>query len=308
MNPVKDIKLWPRMRVSELLDQFEESGGFGARYLGMASRILLEMLRDRECFRFLSFVAAPIATGFRGVVAEAVKRKLFHAIITTCGALDHDIARSLSEYYNGDFRLDDGELRRDGYHRLGSVVIPLESYGPTIEKFVQECLEEAYSSGVREVGSYEISRILGEKLEDENSILYLAARNGVEIFVPGIMDGAVGTQLWLFQQRKRDFKLNLFRDSERLSEIVFKAKRTGAIMVGGGISKHHTLWWNQFKDGLDYAIYITTACEYDGSLSGALVSEAVSWGKVKLEAKKVTVHGDATIVFPILLASVLDKL
>jgi len=308
MNPVKDIKLWPRMRVSELLDQFEESGGFGARYLGMASRILLEMLRDEECFRFLSFVAAPIATGFRGVVAEAVKRKLFHAIITTCGALDHDIARSLSEYYNGNFRLDDGELRRDGYHRLGSVVIPLESYGPTIEKFVQECLEEAYSSGVREVGSYEISRILGEKLEDENSILYLAARNGVEIFVPGIMDGAVGTQLWLFQQRKRDFKLNLFRDSERLSEIVFKAKRTGAIMIGGGISKHHTLWWNQFKDGLDYAIYITTACEYDGSLSGALVSEAVSWGKVKLEAKKVTVHGDATIVFPILLASVLDKL
>ncbi|HDD56430.1 MAG TPA: deoxyhypusine synthase, partial [Nitrososphaeria archaeon] len=182
------------------------------------------------------------------------------------------------------------------------------SYGPTIEKFVQECLEEAYSSGVREVGSYEISRILGEKLEDENSILYLAARNGVEIFVPGIMDGAVGTQLWLFQQRKRNFKLNLFRDSERLSEIVFKAKRTGAIMIGGGISKHHTLWWNQFKDGLDYAIYITTACEYDGSLSGALVSEAVSWGKVKLEAKKVTVHGDATIVFPILLASVLDKL
>ena len=308
MNPVKDIKLWPRMRVSELLDQFEESGGFGARYLGMASRILLEMLRDEECFRFLSFVAAPIATGFRGVVAEAVKRKLFHAIITTCGALDHDIARSLSEYYNGDFRLDDGELRRDGYHRLGSVVIPLESYGPTIEKFVQECLEEAYSSGVREVGSYEISRILGEKLEDENSVLYLAARNGVEIFVPGIMDGAVGTQLWLFQQRKRNFKLNLFRDSERLSEIVFKAKRTGAIMIGGGISKHHTLWWNQFKDGLDYAIYITTACEYDGSLSGALVSEAVSWGKVKLEAKKVTVHGDATIIFPILLASVLDKL
>ena len=79
-------------------------------------------------------------------------------------------------------------------------------------------------------------------------------------------------------------------------------------MIGGGISKHHTLWWNQFKDGLDYAIYITTACKYDGSLSGALVSEAVSWGKVKPDARKVTVHGDATIIFPILLASILDKL
>ncbi|RLG00509.1 MAG: deoxyhypusine synthase [Thaumarchaeota archaeon] len=308
MDPVRDIKLWPKMRVSELLDQFERSGGFGAKYLGTASKIFLEMLKDDECFRFLSFVAAPIATGFRGVIAEAIKRKMFHAIITTCGTLDHDIARVFGEYYSGDFKLDDVKLRRDGYHRLGSVVVPLESYGPTIEKFVQECLEEAYSNGVREVGSYEISRILGEKLKDENSILYLAARNGVEIFVPGIMDGAVGTQLWLFQQKRRDFKLNLFRDSERLSEIVFKAKRTGAIMIGGGISKHHTLWWNQFKDGLDYAIYITTACEYDGSLSGALVSEAISWGKVKPEAKRVTVHGDATIIFPILLASVLDYL
>ena len=308
MIPVKDIKLWPGMRVSELLEQFEESGGFGARYLGIASRIFLEMLRDGECFRFLSFVAAPISTGFRGIIAEAVRRRLFHAIITTCGTLDHDIARSLSEYYNGDFRLDDAKLREDGYHRLGSVIIPLESYGPTIERFVQRCLEEVYSNGVREVGSYEVSKILGERLEDENSILHLAARNGVEIFVPGIIDGAVGTQLWLFQQRRRDFKLNLFRDCERLSEIVFKAERTGAVMIGGGISKHHTLWWNQFRDGLDYAIYITTACEYDGSLSGALVSEAISWGKVKPDAKKVTVHGDATIIFPILLASILDEL
>jgi len=308
MIPVKDIKLWPGIKVSELLEQLEESGGFGARYLGIASRIFLEMLRDHECFRFLSFVAAPISTGFRGIIAEAVRRRLFHAIITTCGALDHDIARSLSEYYNGDFRLDDVKLREDGYHRLGSVIVPLESYGPTIERFVQRCLEEAYSNGVREIGSYEVSKILGERLEDENSILHLAARNGVEIFVPGIMDGAVGTQLWLFQQRRRDFKLNLFKDCERLSEIVFKAKRTGAVMIGGGISKHHTLWWNQFKDGLDYAIYITTACEYDGSLSGALVSEAISWSKVKPDARKVTVHGDATIIFPLLLASILDKL
>ena len=152
MIPVKDIKLWPGIRVSELLEQLEESGGFGARYLGIASRIFLEMLRDHECFRFLSFVAAPVSTGFRGIIAEAVRRRLFHAIITTCGTLDHDIARSLSEYYNGDFRLDDVKLREDGYHRLGSVIVPLESYGPTIERFVQRCLEEVYSNGVREVG------------------------------------------------------------------------------------------------------------------------------------------------------------
>jgi len=236
MKPVRDVGVWPGMRISDLVAQLEDSGGFAARYLGMAARILKSMLRDEECVRFLSFVGAPVATGLRGVIAEAVKRGLFNAIITTCGALDHDIARSLSEYYNGDFWLDDAELRERGYHRLGSVLIRLDSYGPAI----------------------------------------------------------------------RDFRLNLFRDAEELAEIVFKAKRTGALMIGGGISKHHTLWWNQFRDGLDYAIYVTTACEYDGSLSGARVSEAVSWMKVKPEARRATVYGDATIIIPILIACALD--
>ena len=71
-------------------------------------------------------------------------------------------------------------------------------------------------------------------------------------------------------------------------------------MIGGGISKHHVIWWNQFKGGLDYAVYITTATQYDGSLSGARLTEAVSWGKVKEEAKYVTIDGDATIILPIM--------
>jgi len=306
MNPVKDLILKPGMKVSELVEQFAESGGFAAKYLGVAARILREMIGDGECVRFLSFVGAPVSTGMRGVLAEAVKRGMFHALITTCGALDHDVARALGSYYDGDFWMNDVKLREEGYHRLGCVLVPLEAYGPAVEKFVQEVLEDVYRRGVKEAGSADIARVLGERLSDEGSILYWAARRNVDVFVPGIMDGAVGTQLWMFQQRHRDFRLNLFKDFERLAEIVFKARRTGALMVGGGISKHHTLWWNQFRDGLDYAVYITTACEYDGSLSGALVREAVSWGKVKPDAKKVTVHGDATIILPLLIASLID--
>ncbi|MCD6421520.1 MAG: deoxyhypusine synthase family protein, partial [Thaumarchaeota archaeon] len=184
MKPVRDISVWSGMKLSDLVDQLEDSGGFAARYLGMAARIMRSMLKDESCVRFLSFVGAPIATGLRGVIAEAVKRGLFDAIITTCGALDHDIARSISEYYNGDFWLDDAKLREKGYHRLGSVLIRLESYGPAIERFMQELLEDAYSDGARELGSFEIARLIGEKLRDENSILYWAARRNVKVFVP----------------------------------------------------------------------------------------------------------------------------
>ncbi len=93
-----------------------------------------------------------------------------------------------------------------------------------------------------------------------------------------------------------------FRDESLLSDIVFDSKCTGALVLGGGVSKHHLIWWNQFRGGLDYAVYITTAVEYDGSLSGARVREAISWGKVRGEARRVTVEGDASVLVPLLYA------
>ena len=112
----------------------------------------------------------------------------------------------------------------------------------------------------------------------------------------------------LFSQKHSDFKLNRIADSDTLSGLIFKAKKSGAFMIGGGISKHHTLWWNQFRDGLDYALYITTAQEFDGSLSGALVREAISWGKVAKDAKQATIHAEATTILPFLFSALLSKL
>ena len=130
----------------------------------------------------------------------------------------------------------------------------------------------------------------------------------IVVFVPGFFDGAFGSQLWMFWQTHRDFGLNLFLDEQKLSDIVFDAEKTGALMIGGGISKHHTIWWNQFRDGLDYAVYITTAVEWDGSLSGARVREAVSWGKVKGDAMYVTIEGDATILLPLMYSALAERL
>ena len=96
---------------------------------------------------------------------------------------------------------------------------------------------------------------------------------------------------------------NILKIKLRVSDIIFEAEKTGALMLGGGISKHHTLWWNQFRDGLDYAVYITTANEWDGSLSGAEVKEAISWNKVKSEAKQVTIHGEITTLLPFIYSS-----
>lgn len=52
---------------------------------------------------------------------------------------------------------------------------------------------------------------------------------------------------------------------------------------------------------------MNTAQEFDGSDSGAQPDEAVSWGKIKMEAKPVKVHCDASIVFPLIVAETFAK-
>ncbi len=285
------------------------AGGFQARNLGDAVDILERMCKDSQCFKFLSFPAAIIATGNRGVVREIVRRKLCDVIITTCGTLDHDIARAYRPYLSGgDFSMDDVNLEKRGIHRLGNVLVPRDNYGPLIEQKVQGVLNRMYKNGEKEPSTKLLCQRLGESLKDPKSILHWAAKNKIPVFVPGITDGAVGSQAWLFYQTHRDFKLDLLGDEQALSDIVYSAKKSGALMLGGGISKHHTLWWNQFKNGLDYAVYITSATEYDGSLSGAQVREAISWGKVSTKARQVTVFGEVTTLLPFIVTAMIQRL
>ncbi|NPA74453.1 MAG: deoxyhypusine synthase, partial [Euryarchaeota archaeon] len=306
MIPVEDINIREGMTAGELMDALYKSGGFVAKHLAIAERILLKMFTG-ENTTFFSFPACINATGTRGVVKELVKRKLVDVIITTCGTLDHDIARSFKNYYHGSFLMDDVELHRRGVNRLGNVLVPNESYGEVMENFMMPILEELYKEK-KEWGPRELIDEFGKRMDNEDSILYWAHRNNIPIYVPGITDGSFGAQLWSFREMHPDFRIDILKDEHELADIIFDAKKTGALMLGGGISKHHTIWWNQFRDGLDYAVYITTAVEWDGSLSGARVREAVSWGKVREDAKYITVEGDVTVLFPLLVASVVEKL
>lgn len=287
--------------LKEIISQMSYSGGFESTNLTKAINITRKMIDDNQCTRFLSFVGAIISTGARGIIKDMIKRNMFDCVITTCGALDHDVAKTFGKYYAGEFNIDDSYLKKRNIHRLGNVFIPTKNYGPLIENKVQHFLLEYYDKH-KEVSGHEIVDYIGSKLDD-NSILYWAHKNKIPVIVPGLVDGAVGSQIWLFYQQHKDFVLNLLKDQSRISDLIFDAKKTGALMLGGGISKHHTLWWNQFRDGLDYAVYVTTANEWDGSLSGAEVREAISWNKVNVNAKQVTIHGEITTLLPFIYAS-----
>ena len=134
-----------------------------------------------------------------------MKNKWFDVGITTCGALDHDIARHFSHYNEGSFTMDDMELANQHIHRLGNVLVPMDSYGPLIEEKMTAFLEEEYAAGVREMNTAEICKMIGCKV-----IATAGSKENFRKVVPGIMDGAVGNQIWMFSQSHGDFKLNLF--------------------------------------------------------------------------------------------------
>lgn len=304
---VRDMQIDAGTGIEAIFREMSESGGFESTNMSDGLEILHSMISDEDCLRFVSFVGAVVSTGLRGIIKDMMRRGMFDAALTTCGALDHDIARFYAEYKKGSFMMDDADLADNNIHRLGNILVPMESYGPLIEAKIQEFLEEEYKNGVREMSTSDITRMIGKHMGEE-SFLYWAYKNEIPVVVPGIMDGAVGSQVWLFSQKHADFRLNPLKDAELLSGMIFKAVKSGAFMIGGGISKHHTLWWNQYRDGLDYALYVTTAQEFDGSLSGAPVREAISWGKVTRRARHATLHAEATTVLPFLYAGLLARL
>lgn len=310
-HPVKDIQLRKGMDTSELIKELYKSGGFTAKKVGQGLDILETMMKDKDCVRFLSFPACIISTGTRGVIKELIKRKLIDVVITTAGSLDHDIARVWKEYYHGSFIIDDRELHKKGINRLGNIFIPMECYGSILEEKMQPILKELYKKK-HKWSTKDLIWEFGKRLENEkkgkDSIIYWAWKNKIPIYIPGITDGAFGSQLWMYYQEHRDLSIDLMQDEQELSDIVFDSKKTGALIVGGGISKHHVIWWNQFKDGLDYAVYITTAVEFDGSLSGAQTREAISWGKIKEKAANITIEGDATVLLPLIINALLERL
>ncbi len=245
-RPVKDIRLKSQMSVDELVRQWKESGGFTGRKVADATDIVERMMR-RDCVRFLSFPACLMATGARGVLVELVRRKMVDVVITTCGTLDHDLARVWKDYYHGDFNMDDALLHQKGVNRLGNVLVPNESYGIVLERKLIPMFEKILQ-GRDSITTREIIDEVGARIDDEGSLLHWCHRNKVPMYVPGITDGSFGSQLWMYYQTHRALRIDLFGDEQELSDLTFDAKETGAIIIGGGISKHQTIWWNQFRD------------------------------------------------------------
>ena len=305
MKPVKDFLWKPGMSVKELVESFG-SLGYQAAELHEAEKVILKMKRSGAKI-FLTFTSNMVTSGLRGLFAQLCKLKIPNILVTTSASIEEDIMKSQRETFEvRSFNADDTQLHERGENRIGNIIVRTESYMKFEDKMT-ELLLRVYEKKKRIMTS-ELLEEIGLMLEDENSLLYQAAKNKIPIYCPGIADSSFGFQLFMFQQKHKDFIVDTIQDMQRVvTDLSFDEKK-GLISLGGSISKHYAVFAALLSGGFDYAVYMTTSHASSGSMSGATTQEAKSWGKIKDDAEAATVNGDVCITFPLVMCSVLDKL
>lgn len=277
--------------------------GFQATHLSKAIAITRTMISD-SAFIFLGYTSNMVSSGLREVIRYLAEHKKVNVLVTTTGGIEEDIIKCLGDFYIGDFKASGKELRKKGINRIGNVYAPNNRY-VAFEQFMQPILEELYreqkKTGVLTKASDIISK-MGERINSKESIYYWAWKNKIMTYCPVITDGALGDAIYFFKFKRPDFKLDVSEDVVTFNNTTIGLKKSGAIILGAGIVKHAILNANMLRNGLDYAVYINTSQEFDGSDAGAMPDEAVSWGKITSGAESVKVFADASIVFPLLVA------
>eukprot|EP01018_Ginkgo_biloba_P030787 Gb_38966 [translate_table: standard] len=232
-------------------------------------------------------------------------------LVTTAGGIEEDLIKCLAPTYTGDFSLPGVQLRSKGLNRIGNLLVPNNNYckfEDWVMPILDQLLKEQKTQGVVWTPSKVIAR-LGKEINDQSSYLYWAYKNGIPVFCPGLTDGSLGDMLYFHSFRNPGLVIDIVQDVRAMdNEAVYASPcKTGLIILGGGMPKHHICNANMMRNGADFAVYINTAQEFDGSDSGACPDEAVSWGKISSSATPVKVHCDATIAFPLLVAQTFAK-
>ena len=311
--PVEGPDLDSVRSLDEVVEKYLQIG-FQATQLGKAVDIWRKIEEQRrsgnEVRVFLGYTSNIISSGLREIIAWLVKHRKVDVIVTTAGGVEEDFIKVIKPFILGDWKVDDAEMRKKGINRIGNIFVPNDRY-VAFEKymipFFKRILELQRERGAPLSASevvHEMGRYMDERFgpEKEKSVLYWAYKHGIPVFCPALTDGSMGDMLYFFNEERGDRELiiDIANDIVRLNNLAVESERTAAIVLGGSLPKHAIINANLFRGGTDYAIYVSTAFPWDGSLSGAPPSEGVSWGKIRSGADYVEVWADATLVFPLL--------
>uniref|UniRef100_A0A7S0VGR4 Deoxyhypusine synthase n=1 Tax=Polytomella parva TaxID=51329 RepID=A0A7S0VGR4_9CHLO len=260
---------------------------------------------------FLAYTSNLVSAGVREHIRFLAQHCLVDVMVTTAGGIEEDFIKCMAPTYTGDFALKGAQLRMKGLNRVGNMLVPNSNYckfEDWIMPILDQMLKEQNEDNVNWTPSKMIHR-LGKEINHPESIYYWTYKHNIPVFCPAITDGSIGDMLFFHSYKSPGLRVDVVEDIRRINDIAMRAapSRTGIVVLGGGVPKHHVCNANLMRNGADFAVYVNTAQEFDGSDSGAKPDEAISWGKIRIDAKPVKVCGDATILFPLIMSQTFIK-
>ncbi|KAJ2160130.1 Deoxyhypusine synthase [Coemansia sp. RSA 552] len=268
-----------------------------------------EYRSQTRCKIFLGYTSNLVSSGVRESIKYLVKNRMVSVLVSTAGGVEEDFIKCLAPTYLGEFSLQGRALRSKGLNRIGNLIVPNDNYckfEDWILPIFDEMLREQKEQGIVWTPSRVIHR-LGKEINHPDSIYYWAYKNDIPVYCPALTDGSIGDMLYFHSYRNPGLVIDLVQDIRGMNSEAVRAKKSGVIILGGGLVKHHICNANLMRNGTDYAVFVNTAQEFDGSDAGARPDEAVSWGKIKGDAESVKVYAEATLVFPLLIAQTFAK-
>jgi deoxyhypusine synthase len=307
LKRVKQMRIRAGMSVGELASEMRDAGVLGAGRIGEAARLVAEMFEDPDCTVFLALAGPLVPAGLKEVIRNLIEAGHVKVLVTTGSNLVHDMIESLGhKHYMGTFQAEDARLKEEQIGRIGDIFVEQEAF-EHLEKWIFKLLDSLSAEKKQRMAIADLLSEIGKKLPGQDSILSAAARKNVPVICPAFLDSIAGFHLWLYGQ-DGGIRIDPLLDVSKLVDRVYEAKRAGAIILGGGVPKHFTLFANTFREGVDLAVQVTMDRPEPGGLSGAPLEEAISWSKVKPEGRTVTVICDATIAFPLIVAAALENM
>jgi len=288
--------------------------GIQAAKLGMAIEVMKAMMKDKATI-FLSYTSNMVSSGVREIIRYLVQHKMVNVLITSAGGIEEDFIKCFDHFRLGDFNANGKFLNDQGVNRIGNIFVTNDLYA-RFEMEMHKIFDICYGKqqeAKRPLCTSEIIYEMGKYMDDnrlpdkESSIIYWAYKNSIPVFSPAFTDGSIGDMVFFHRQKKKDFYVDIAQDMDKIVKISLNAEKTGVIALGGGSAKHYALNAQIFRDGTEFALFINTHTGDDASDSGAEVSEAVTWSKVKHDAMQVKVVADASIVFPLIVAGIVKK-
>lgn len=307
---------------------------FNAAILVDAARAWEKHL-DKGGKMFLTMGGAMSTAEIGLVLAELIRRDKVHGLCVTGANIEEDVFNLVAhESYKRvpNFReltpREDKALLEQGLNRVTDTCIPEDEAMRKIEHHMLDLWKAAEAKGERRAPYEYFYQLLRSKvlepdydIDPRGSWLLAASEKNLPIYVPGWEDSTLGNMFTAAAMQKKLGGFGCMKfGAEQMAMLIDwyretdKNHRLGFFQIGGGISGDYPICvvplirqdMKQDVRTWGYFCQISEAKTSYGSYSGAPPSEKITWGKLDVDTPRFMIESDATIVFPLIAAFLLD--